>query len=278
MPETAPSIYTRVRWWFQPYYQPRPPKPPEEKPAASTGSTTAEPSKPETGRARKPTVEIPADAPVSAVEDDSEQIEDTTVEEQSAPSIEETEEGDIPGVPRGVTYMPDSDGLRIRNMAEPLGDVWEDDVMPVPQEAWFYHDADVHELFSHLVPGSGQTTKKRNDKARRKLQSLIKPLYDDVPVDRTHLMPFGYHANESDSRLLIYWDRQQNRTVMRQFEDRQKKRTTAIYWLARVTHTSNEAQLRYAVWDAATLELLDDETFTMHDVVLDWAEDYEQDW
>lgn len=278
MPSTTPSIYTRIRWWFQPYYQPKPraPKPePVPKPTPTAQAPESE-APPENKRAHKPVAAAEPEETIIAPE--PEEVAEPAPEEIEEPEIEEEDDGDIPGVPRGTTYVPEKPGLTIRNMAEPLGDVWDDDVMPVPQEAWFYHDGNVHELFSHLVPGSAKTTQKRNDKARRKLQSLIKPIYDDVPTDRTHLMPFGYHANESDSRLLIHWDREQNRGPMNRFEDRQKKRNTAIYWLARVTHTADEARLRYAVWDAETMELLDDETFVMHDVVLDWAEDYDQDW
>lgn len=267
-----PSLYTRIRWFFQPYYQPRP-----DKPKKVVEPETAEPAK-------KPAIAEPV-APPASPEPPEPVIEEPVVaapaedaQPYEATIIDESDEDNVPAVPPGVT-LPESrwskmTGFYIHNLDDPLGDIWDDDALPMPQQAWFYHDGSVHELFSHLLPGSARNFSGRRDDARKRLKPLIKPMYDSVPFDRTHLLPFGYHGVESDARLLIGWDREQNRKGMRLFEDRQKRRSVPIYWLARVSRTAFGAVLYYGVWDAKTMEKLDEETFEMSDTVFQWVDEF----
>ena len=274
----AYSLYTRLRWMIQPYYQPRPPKTKQEKPAPeekiqvpadATSEATPAPA------ADEPPVAAEADQATAPSEATG---SDATTE---AEIIDEDEEEEIPAVAPGITLPPKMwssiNSFYIHDLDEPLGEVWSDDALPAPQQAWFHHDRSVHELFSHLIPGAAKMYSGRRLSSRNRLHPVIKPTYkDQTPYDRTHLLPFGYHGVESDPRLLIGWDRQMNQGPMRLFEERQKKRRKPIYWLARITRTPFGAIWYYGVWDAATMELLDEATWEMKDTVFDWKDEMDE--
>lgn len=41
--------------------------------------------------------------------------------------------------------------------------------------------------------------------------------------DRTHIVPIGFHGTESDNRLLVGWNSNQNRVQINKFEKKVRK-------------------------------------------------------
>lgn len=155
-------------------------------------------------------------------------------------------------------------GIYVTDLPDPMpDDILEMTLLPPAGHVWHYHDENTHELLSHLLPNRGFDFKGRNDQARKRLKAGIYPINNNKPFDRTHLIPFGYHGVEADPKLLIGWDSTQNQGPMNKFEQRQKKRTKPIFWLARVTKIPDGARLTYQVFDVKNHELVDEESYIM---------------
>lgn len=229
------SWYVAFRQFLQPYYVPRPK--PEKKQKKSKGKDTdsKDSSPPEVSSVKAPSVPVIKKDPLKTY--DRFQLMDS----KKWRSVK---------------------GIYVNTLDEPLGEIWDKDKLPYPNHAWYYHDDRLHELFTHIIPGSSGHFRDRNDAHRKKLKPLIYPI-QDKPFDRTHLIPFGYHGVEDDNRLLIGWDSAQNQGGMNTFEQRQKRRPYPLYWLARVERTETGATLTYKVFRARDMALVDEQEFKM---------------
>lgn len=240
-------MYVRFRTWLQPYWRPKPKKTRAKKPAepqvveieeglseersAGEGSTAIDPSVPLAHQARPIKPRYP--------------------------------KGVAPGETMDPREWSEAEGLTVLSYPHAMGEIWKNERLPKPMQVWYHHDDQVHELFSHLVPGSGFKFKERNRDARNRLKPLIMPRGQGKPFDRTHLIPIGYHGSEGDKRLLVGWDSAQNRGPMNDFEQRQKRRKVPIYWLARIKRTERGATLVYVTWDARNMNLLDSQEYSV---------------
>lgn len=231
----AHSPYVRIRLWFQPYYRPRPKK-------QKTPKKKAEPQK-------------------TTEERHAEVREANNEAALNAHRLAEQAKYDIKTFPRETIYdvreWKNIKGIYVNEVFEPLDELHTKDELPYPSHSWYYHDAGLHQLMTHVIPGTAFLYTERSDAHRKKLRPLIYPKDGSVPFDRTHLIPFGYHGVEDDPRLLIGWDSSQNRKEMNNFEQKQKKRKTPFYWLVSVNRTLTGAELTYKVFDAKTMKELD---------------------
>ena len=102
---------------------------------------------------------------------------------------------------------------------------------------WFNQTSKRLEVLAYLEKGTSQHYQSRNQNNRRKLKSRIQPKVDpkEIPMDRTHLIPVGYHGSESDNRLMVLWDRKDNQVTFNNFEDGMKNTQSDIYWYTGIT-------------------------------------------
>lgn len=151
--------------------------------------------------------------------------------------------------------------MRIFQANKPLDKVMESTQKPKQDTIWYYHDSRRHQIYAHLMPGTGFRVpgSERSDKDRAKLKPKLKPLKSpgyDEPYDRTHLLPFGYHGSENDPRLVVGWSRAENRNGLAEFEMRAKKLGYPIFWLTDIRRTKYGAIWRYVVCKAETNEVI----------------------
>ncbi|HBK5747161.1 MULTISPECIES: hypothetical protein [Enterococcus] len=99
--------------------------------------------------------------------------------------------------------------------------------------AYFYHDKSKHQIAIKFNPKSSWRYQARDDLKRRKLRPMLYPEGKEA-FDRTHIVPIGFHGTESDNRLLVGWNSNQNRVQINKFEKKVRKfndRKT-ILWFA----------------------------------------------
>lgn len=217
------ELVIAIRTWFQPYYRPKPVKN-KTKRATKPGSTKAGSTK--AGVTKK------APAPVSPPS------------KQPAPT---------PGA---------QPPIRIVDYPKPLDKVASFTSKPGLNRIWCYHDSTRHQVAAHLGPGTGYKFRERSDVERRKLKPSVFPI-QNVPFDRTHLIPIGYHGSENDHRLLIGWESEANRNQFNDFEQKQKARKQPILWTVFVTKTAEGATWDYTVYDSVSMKKLDHLTHKM---------------
>lgn len=163
---------------------------------------------------------------------------------------------------RRVSTPKPIESLRVADYPVALTKVMSFKKKPSLGIAWCYHDQNVHQVVAHVAPKSGYLHKTRDDLARGRLRPQLWPR-QNKPFDRTHLLPIGYHGSENDPRLLVGWDSDANRGPFMHFEKKQKKRKQDIYWCTFITRLPRGARWQYFVYDASTLELLDELEHTM---------------
>ena len=153
-------------------------------------------------------------------------------------------------------------GVRIMSYSKPLDKAINFRTKPAVGSIYSYTSPTKIQAFAHFAPQAGFAYQGRNDGARKKLKPLVFPDPNawGKPFDRTHLIPVGFHGSESDSRLLIGWDSDQNRGPFNDFEKKQKKLKHPIYWLASVTRLKGGARWEYKIYNADTGELVDELT------------------
>lgn len=118
---------------------------------------------------------------------------------------------------------------------------------------WYFHNDRYHQLTVKYDKGSGKRYQARNGGKRQKIKKDLL-LFPKVPsYDMTHLHNVGFHGSDSDLRLLVGWNSDQNRKSMRLFEEEivalnQKK---PIFW-----YVSIELQDDYsAKWNSVVYDL-----------------------
>lgn len=123
---------------------------------------------------------------------------------------------------------------------------------------WFNQISKRLEVLAYLEKGTSQHYQSRNQNNRRKLKSRIQPKVDpkEIPMDRTHLIPVGYHGSESDNRLMVLWDRKDNQVTFNNFEDGMKNTQSDIYWYTGITRKPYGLEWHYKVVDAESGEIL----------------------
>lgn len=151
--------------------------------------------------------------------------------------------------------------MRILQANKPLDNVMSAAQIPKQDTMWYYHDSNRHQIYAHLMPGTGFRvgSEERSDTERAKLKPKLRPMksaFYDEPYDRTHLIPFGYHGSENDPRLVVGWSRAENRNGLMEFEARAKKIKKPILWLTDIRKLQYGAAWRYVVLDADTKEVL----------------------
>lgn len=166
------------------------------------------------------------------------------------------------GVAKRAKPKSDSPELRILDYPNPLNRAIEFSKKPSPNRVWCYHDNKRHHLFAHLLPQSGMQFRERDNQKRRKLEPMLYPTNVGT-YDRTHVLPIGYHGSERDRRLLVGWDSAANRGIFEAFERKYKRIGTPVYWLTAIERTPTGATWLYRVYDAETLEVIDELTHTM---------------
>lgn len=148
---------------------------------------------------------------------------------------------------------------RITNISKPLDNAIDFPTKPAPGTIYSHTSKVKLQVFAHFDPQAGFAYEGRSNTARRKLKMLVypNPSVWKKSIDRTHLIPVGFHGSESDPRLLIGWDSDVNRGKFNDFEKRQKNYSFPIYWLASVTRLKRGARWEYRVYNAESGELVD---------------------
>lgn len=160
-------------------------------------------------------------------------------------------------------------GMKVLSVPKPLDKPLSLKTKPKPNTIWTYHDKKRHQTFGHYLPQSGFKYRARNNEERAKLKGWIKPR-NRGQTHRTHLVPFGYHGSESDPRLVIFWDAEQNKNELNDFEQKAKAISRPIYWHADVRRTQYGAAWRYTVYDVETLQKLDTVTLKLDNTIFHW--------
>lgn len=122
-------------------------------------------------------------------------------------------------------------------------------------KAYYYHDRNHHQLAVKFKKGASFRYQFRSDTNRKRLDPIIYPQTHGEPFDKTHLIPIGYHATESDSRILVGWDSRQNRVDMQVFERAISKYNLRydIIWFVDIELKEDETAIWTAtVWNAQT--------------------------
>lgn len=155
--------------------------------------------------------------------------------------------------------------MRIKESKKPLTKAWTFDKQPKFDECWTYHDSRYHQIWCHLVPGTGFRYKsdERSTQERQLLNMCIRPLNYKGQIDRTHMLPFGYTGFENDERFLIGWSAEANQGPFKEFEEIQKRRKEPIYWLCSVEKLrTGGATWRYLIFNE-DFKLIDSLEHTM---------------
>lgn len=172
--------------------------------------------------------------------------------------------------------------MRIFQTNKPLDNVMKSTQKPKRDTMWYYHDSNRHQIYAHLMPGTGfrVPSEERSDRERSKLKPKVRPVKSpgfDEAYDRTHLIPFGYHGSENDPRLVIGWSRAENRNGLADFEMRAKKISVPIYWLTDVRKLKYGAIWRYVVCEAESgkelMKYISKMGSPERPVKFDWSED-----
>lgn len=148
-------------------------------------------------------------------------------------------------------------GFYIKTQDLPLEHYVREHVFPKEGHMFFFRNNSRHEILMTCVPAMTHKLfegAERSNYERGKLRSLVKCC--DVPVDRTHLIPFGYHGQESDSRLVIMWPSQDNRGTLNDFERSVAKLAQCVTWHVSIDKLDNGVMWSSTVYDAKTGETL----------------------
>lgn len=117
---------------------------------------------------------------------------------------------------------------------------------------FYWHDDTSHQVAVKFDKGGIKDEyKTRSNKERRQLEPLIRP-YQKENVDRTHVIPIGYHGSEKDKRLLIGYDSHINQVKLKKFEDYASKvnKQKTILWFVDIQRQDNGSVKWHAtVWD-----------------------------
>ncbi|NMK53969.1 hypothetical protein [Staphylococcus capitis] len=144
-------------------------------------------------------------------------------------------------------------GLHMVDIESPLSNKLAFDLMKEAesQSAFYWHDETSHQVAVKFEKGS---LKKeygiRDDVERKKLKPLIHPLQKEN-VDRTHVIPIGYHGSESDKRLLVGFSSKLNRKDMKNFEDKvaEKNKSKTVLWFVDIRKQADTSVKWFAtVW------------------------------
>lgn len=119
--------------------------------------------------------------------------------------------------------------------------------LPVYDEIFCFENGSCLHLLAHFTTGAGFRYHQRRDNERRKIKLSIFP--KNVPFDRTHLIPFGYHNQENNRFLIIGWNREDNQTTLRLFEEKQKTRQCPIYWQTLIDHYEDTVTFTYNIFN-----------------------------
>ena len=139
--------------------------------------------------------------------------------------------------------------ISLRNTKTPLTSAAAIKPKPRPDQAWFYGDANMLQIFACFDAKAGYRYPDRSDTERKKLKPLLFP-DEGKPFDRTHLIPIGYHGSEKDNRLLVGWNSEQNRNILNEFEKRAKEIPHPIYWLTSINRVPGGMDWHYRIFDA----------------------------
>lgn len=145
--------------------------------------------------------------------------------------------------------------IKILTVNQPLNNGGRFKNLPKINTIWCYNDENTIQAFGHFEMGQGYKFINRNNGRRKKLVPKVYPK-QDVPFDRTHLIPFGYHNSERDSRLLVGWDSRQNQGVLNEFEQKIKKLPFDILWLTIIERKDFGASWKYRIYRKSDRKLV----------------------
>lgn len=141
--------------------------------------------------------------------------------------------------------------IRVYNCTKPLTDAIKSRNKPGPDKVYCYRGPQRVQVFACFAPGSGRRWTNRDDAARKQLRPVLYPNLGEA-FDRTHLIPIGFHGSENDPRLVVGWDKDQNRNLLKKFEQRaiDLNQKIPIYWMTEIEKTPKGAIWRYRIFDA----------------------------
>lgn len=126
---------------------------------------------------------------------------------------------------------------------------------------FYWHDEQYHQVAVKFEKDSLKNEYKiRDDVERKKLEPLIRP-YQKEYVDRTHVIPIGYHGSESDKRLLIGFSSKINQKDLKNFEEKVANMNTkqSVLWFVDIQRQKNDSVKWHAnVWNNDGKVLLQD--------------------
>lgn len=228
--------YIKIRQWFQPYYRYRGDLDKYatggNKRPKTRGSTKPVRKKKKSSTAKRKKTNVQSPASTARVVGKNGKVKKKTIPATTQPRV------------------------KVIDSSQPLTRAIKSSKKPGPNTIWCFHNKNYHQVFARLEPGSGFVFTERDNAARKELKPNVFPK-QNKPFDRTHLIPIGYHGSENDKRLLIGWDSDVNRGPFNDFEQKQKRRRVAIYWLTSVTRQPYGARWDYRIYDASTGKLLD---------------------
>lgn len=157
--------------------------------------------------------------------------------------------------------------LKFRESKIPLTTAWKLNKQPNLGECWTFHNGHLHQIWCHLDKNTGfdYGSDERSNEERQKTNLCIRPATAiKGSVDRTHMLPFGYHGLENDERLVIGWNGEANRGPFNEFEQKMKNinKKKKIYWLCSVERLNPGARWRYIIFDE-NMKVIDSLEHTM---------------
>ncbi|MGP5096132.1 hypothetical protein [Staphylococcus equorum] len=151
------------------------------------------------------------------------------------------------------TKKPKELGLQMVDLSKDLSDDSALEMLQSsePRLAFYWHDDVSHQVAVRFDKGGIKDEyKTRSNGERRKLEPLIRP-YQKGNVDRTHVIPIGYHGSEKDKRLLIGFDSHINQVKLKNFEEYASKvnKQKTILWFVDIQRQDNDSVKWHAtVW------------------------------
>lgn len=183
------------------------------------------------------------------------------------PKQQKVTEGDISLHAAKSIDTKESSPVVLRRVNKALLNPWKikDERQPKIDEIYYFHDEKYHQVWAHFGKGAYDRFHERSDKERRKLKSLIIPVDNNEPSDRTHVIPFGFHGSEKDNILVVEWNGEQNKNDFNNFEQEAKNynKSHPIFWYTSILNAAQNVLVwEYKIFDADTKQLVSEGEWT----------------
>ena len=154
----------------------------------------------------------------------------------------------------------------------------------------YHYDRHKYEILAYFKGGKNarfkyQNERKNNAKATKQ-RSKFKNDSETCPIfyvgfnhvkgklDRTHLIPFGYHGSENSNLVVSYWRGDSNKGVIAEFENKVTEKDIELFWYVSIERIGEKRGLRW-IGRAYNkhLELID-EIVDEFDIEYKWNENF----